>query len=199
MSVLMLNRGLLPFMNSLDDIVDINDSVKRKAQQGVQIVDLIQDLYANLTVLEPRLEIEGICPQSAEQSSHNQSLVESLELTTAISRIDEGISAVDQFIATYVGDIDSGLMHLADVATSINTGVNRIYQNDWIVKFFLIVLNVVNGFLIFGVLLSKYTIVYMPYQALLAYCLVPLFLILVLGSIAATSVSMIMTMLNAGK
>ncbi len=80
----------------------------------------------------------------------------------------------------------------------VDIGIESVYDSDWFLKLFLVALNVVNGFFIFGVFLSKISVVYSAFQAMLQYLLIPLFCLLLLGSIGATCAAISMSLTNAG-
>jgi hypothetical protein len=194
-SFLLVNRGLTPFVASLEGLVDLNDQVDAKAYRGIEIADSMTSLYRDLKTI-PIVDIQSFCPNA--NAINADDILEGLGMYALSETIQSGLATVDSFVTKYLTDIRPGLVQVTDTTRMIDRGIDSVYDSDWFLKLFLMALNIVNGFFIFGVFLSKISVVYSAFQAMLTYLLIPLFCLLLLGSIAATCAAISMSLTNAG-
>jgi hypothetical protein len=196
-SFLLVNRGLTPFVASLDGLVDVNDQVDSKAFRGIELADSMTTLYRDLKAI-PIVDIQSFCPNGNAIDTNADDLLDGLGMYELSETIQSGLATVDSFLMNYLTDIRPGLVQVTDATRMLDRGIESVYDSDWFLKLFLVALNVVNGFFIFGVFLSKISVVYTAFQAMLQYLLLPLFCLLLLGSIAATCAAISMSLANAG-
>jgi hypothetical protein len=194
-SFLLVNRGLEPFIASLDGLVDVNDQVDAKAFRGIEIADSMTALYRDLKAIQI-VDIQSFCPNA---NANENDLLDGLGMYSFSETIESGLATVDSFVVKYLSDIRPGLVQVTDATHMVDRGIDSVYESDWILKLFLVALNVINGFFIFGVFLSKISVVYSAFHYMLSYLLIPLFCLLLLGSVAATCAAVSMSLTNAGK
>jgi hypothetical protein len=197
-SFLLVNRGLTPFVASLEGLVDVNDQLDAKAFRGIEIADSMTALYRDLKEI-PIVDIQSFCPNANAIDADANDLLDGLGMYALTETIQSGMATVDSFVMKYLTDIRPGLVQVTDATRMVDRGIESVYDSDWFLKLFLVALNVVNGFFIFGVFLSKISVVYSAFQAMLKYLLLPLFCLLLLGSVAVTCAAISMSLTNAGK
>jgi hypothetical protein len=193
-SFLLVNRGLDPFAASLENLVNVNDQVDAKAFRGIEIADSMTALYQDLQKI-PIIDIQSFCPNA---NANSNDLLDSLGMYTLSETVQSLLTTADSFVVDYLTDIRPGLVQVTDATRLVDRGIDSVYESDWILKLFLVALNVVNGFFLFGVFLSKISVVYSAFQAMMAYLLIPLFCLLLLGSIAAACAAVSITLINSG-
>jgi hypothetical protein len=199
-SFLLVNNGLDPFIASLQSLVDVNNQVDAKAFRGIQIADSITALYNDMKVI-PNFDVHSFCPNVNANTNTNALstvLLTSSGMYTLPETFKAGLEMVDSFVKEYLTDIRPGLVQVTDATRLIDQSIDSVYDSDWILKLFLVALNVVNGFFIFGVFLSKISVVYSAFQAMMSYLMIPLFCLALIGSIAATCAAVSMALANAG-
>lgn len=194
-SFLLVNRGLTPFIASLEGLVDVNDQVDANAFRGIELADSMTALYRDLKTI-PIVDIQSFCPNANANDASD--LLVGLGMYAVSETIQSGMVTVESFMVKYLSDIRPGLVQMTDATRMLDRGIDSVYGVDWILKMFLVVLNIVNGFFIFGVFLSKISVVYSAFQAMLTYLLIPLFCLLLLGSVAATCAATSILLTNAG-
>ena len=210
MTLLMARNGLKPLIHSLDEVESINDEVEDIAFRGLVIADSLvrerKKLQQNFT--RRNLDMEDVCPNLSQTQSqnnnnnnnNNQSTILAVlpPVNTVTQYVQVGLEEVGIFIDQHAPQAQVSLNNAASVTHRINHSIEWSYANDWILKFFLLTINVINGFLIFGVFLSKQDIVSHKYQRYLSYGLVPLFALLLVCSMLFACAFGIASMLNAG-
>jgi len=149
-----------------------------KEQQRIQTLDV-----------EELMDLESSCPLLNKQSlmlisegkkSNFLMSNASQELLSVIQKYDEICSKVIVKTQTAFTTIDEFTEELLDT-------VAGLIASDWLAKMFLLVLNVVNVFLVFGVFLTRNNIVHYPFKFIIVWLLVPVLIILLLLSAIATS------------
>ena len=205
MTLLMARNGLKPLIHSLDEVESINDEVEDVAFRGIVIADSLmmerEKLQQNFT--RHNLDMEDVCPtlsQAQSQIINNQSSILAVlpPVDTVAQYIQVGLKEVGIFIDQHAPQAQVSLNNAASVTHRINHSIEWSYANDWILKFFLLSINVINGFLLFGVFLSKQDIVSHKYQRYLSYGLVPMFVLLLVCSLLFACAFGVASMLNAG-
>jgi hypothetical protein len=201
-SLIMTRNGLTPFIHSLDEVGSIADEVKAVAFRGMGIAKSLQSARAGLAnstaaqQLQVPFDVESICPSSA-QALNNLSMLAPLSLAMVTKYIEAGLDEVKAF-TFYADDARMALARIVHVSEKLSSSVSYAYANDWVLKLFLLTINVVNAFFLVGVFLSQQDIVSYSYQRFLSYSILPVFvLLLVISAIVACAFGMA-TMLNAG-
>jgi hypothetical protein len=198
-SFLLVNRGLIPFVASLDGLVDVNDQVDAKAYRGIEIADSMTTLYRDLKSI-PIVDIQSFCPNKNANAidASASDLLDGLGMYALSETIQSGLATVDSFVLKYLNEIRPGLVQVTDATRMVDRGIDSVYDSDWLLKLFLVALNIVNGFFIFGVFLAKIGVVYYAFRAMLTYLLIPLFCLLLFASIGATCAAISVALTNAG-
>jgi hypothetical protein len=191
-SLVLVTKGLDPFMASLESLVDVNYEVYYKAFQGIQIADSMTALYQELKDI-PIVDVQSFCPNESANS-----LLASLGIITMSETFQSELGTVDSFVTDYLKDIRPGLMQVTDGTLLVNTGIDSVYDSNWILELFLGALNVVIGFFLFSFFLSKTSDAYSTFQAMLLHIMIPLFCLLLFGSIAGTCAAATVALANAG-
>ena len=203
-TLLMTRNGLKPLIHSLDEVESINDEVEAVAFRGVAIAEsLLQQrgkLRHNFTRQD--LAMADVCPtlsQIQHNNNNHSTVFASLPVDTVARYIQVGLDEVDVFIDRHAPQAQVSLTNAVGVTQRVDHSIEWSYANDWVLKFFLLIINVVNGFFLFGVFLSKQDIVSYKYQRFLSYGLIPAFGLLLVCSLLLACAFGVASMLNAGK
>jgi hypothetical protein len=89
------------------------------------------------------------------------------------------------------------LEQITVVTHSIKNGIDSIYNHDWIVKLFAMILNICSVFMIIGVILAKSNIVWPAYRCWCIYILVPVFSLSLVALIYMTCIVAMIAMMNS--
>jgi hypothetical protein len=208
-SMLMLRLGLDPFIASLEDMQEINDQVDSHAYRGIAIVSQLMEAHDNLQelqksgLLEDTLTVRQICPNLAtatgSNSTFNATLLFGFSPTVVQESVISGLEYFDSIILSY--DLDSGantLYQVTNATDSVDTGIDKLYSHDWVVKFLIVNMDVVVIFMIVGILITKDNTDFPAYQRFSSWLLLPAFCLLLVGTVAGTCIFVSMAMVNAG-
>ena len=69
--------------------------------------------------------------------------------------IQVGLDELETFIDKQAAPTKTGLENIVRMTKHVDESIEWSYANDWALKIFLMVVNVVNGFFLFGVFLTK--------------------------------------------
>ncbi|CAB9498385.1 expressed unknown protein [Seminavis robusta] len=184
MTLLMTRNGLAPFINSLDEISSINDEVEAVAFHGISIAEELQAARRNLANVTTQQQQQGYMDLDWESSCpnfHNSSTMLALAPISTIQKyIDSGLEEVKAFIDYYAMDAHIALTRVVRMSDRVKLSIEWIYDSDWLLKFFLLTINVVNGFFLFGVFLSKQDVVNYKMQRFLSLWIIPIFVVLLM-------------------
>lgn len=140
-------------------------------------------------------EIENFCPNS--QLMANVSIFGDLGTNGTSSDIKLAFANLDVFLNGDLEGAHYGFGNIATATRAVDNSAVFVYENDWMLKMFALALNVIVGFFILAICLSKSNYIHPPFHAMLVYFLVPTFCILtVLTSIATLALAMV-TVTNA--
>lgn len=191
-SFLLINHGMDPFLNSLDDLTVVNDEIDAKAFRGLQIANSVTALYQELATT-PIIDVQSYCPNDTANYA-----LESLGVHDLSATVESGIETVNAFVRDHISELKPLLQQVTDATRMVDQGIEGIRKFNWILKLMLILLNVCTGFFVFGVLLTKNGVVYAAFQAMMGYFMIPMFCLLVMGSIVATCTVVSLALVNAG-
>lgn len=200
-TLVMTRNGVTPFIYSLDEVESINGQVDSVAFQGVAIAESLSEerekLRANFT--RQTLSMEHVCPNlpAAQQPQNESTSLLSVAVDTVSQYILAGLTEVDTFVDSHAPQAHIALSNAVGFAERVDHAIEWTYDNDWALKFFLLTINVVNGFFIFGVFLTKQDIVSNQYQRFLSLGIIPLFFLLLLCSLLIACAFGVASMLNA--
>jgi len=224
LSILMLQLGLEPFIDSMTDIQDINDIVESRSFRAIQIITQLQDSHKQLLAfrrnssssIQTTLKMENICPDFDPSlvilPNSNASIT---IMTTTTTDIDlKGLlgfdpdtvrkhveAAYDQVTAYMKYDTKATkdtIYQVTDFTQAVDMGIDSFYSHDWIIRMGVVILDVVVLFLAFGIFLTKHSIDYPAYQRLTTWVLVPLFCGAMAACVVGTCVFLSMGIANAG-
>ena len=223
LSVLMIQFGLEPFIQSLEDVQQINDEVDSRAYRAIQIIVQLQESHAALDQLKRNssfvtttLEMNEICPnfnpnlilQDDDKPSPNST--ESSTLTVDLNAllgfdpvvvhetITSGFAQADALMS-YVTQSAADTMHQVTESTKVvDQGIDNLYHHDWIIRLGVVITDVVLMFLALAIFISKHSVDYPAYQQLTTWVLVPIFCASLAATMVGTCVFVSMAIANAG-
>jgi hypothetical protein len=86
----------------------------------------------------------------------------------------------------HVAHAQIGLLKVQHASETLDGTITSFQEKEWILRFLMLILIVMNIFLLVGMVLSIYNIAYNPYTCLLVYFLVPVFFVCLVLSAVAT-------------
>jgi hypothetical protein len=211
-----INQGLNPFLSSLHDTVLLNDDVEAQAYRGLNIAESLERIHGQNLTQFANLTVHDLCPLYQQQQQENNATTtstttneaeEDAATTVLFKNIDyatqsvvNGIQMVELMLHKNdnVHHIIHGLYQITNLTKDMDDFVETMYQYDWIVKFFMATINVVNLVLIAGVLLTKNKINNYGFQMVVAHVFVPAFALTLIGTIVATCAVVVAGIVNAG-
>lgn len=201
-TTLLINRnGLAPLIASLDEVEDIADDVEAKAYVGISIAESLtaQQEKVNFNFTQQDMNLLNICPDISKFQS-NISLVDHSHspMLMVTEYIQVGLSDLNIFIEQHARPTQTALHNFVRITRKLEESIEWTYANDWALKFFLTVINVVNGFFLFGLFLSKQDIVSFNYQRFLSVGMIPFWVVLLICSMILACAFGTALMLNAG-
>ena len=223
-TILMINFGLDPFIDSLYDVQQMNDRIDSHAYRGIQTVTQLNDAYNHIQqIQEPNVQlfdnnftnlyVNAACVSNVTIFS---SLVGNLtNLPKAkLPRMNMTMRLKDVFdwnlyqeevkytianFSTYdFTGTNSVLYRLTNGTAAVDAGIDTLNGHDWLIRFLVVILDVVVIFMIVGILFVKDNIDYPAYQSFTSYILLPLFCASLLATIIATYMFTTVAVLNAG-
>ena len=90
------------------------------------------------------------------------------------------------------------LVPLTQGTAAVDTGIDSLKGHDWIIRLFVVILDVVVVFLIIGILFVKDNVDYPAYQSFTAYILIPLFGASMIATVVGTYIFSVIGVMNAG-
>jgi hypothetical protein len=220
-TILMLRLGLNPFIASLVDIQEINDQVDSHAYRGIQIVSQLHDAYSKLSEIQQSnavqntLTLDQICPNritaltnggdnstnDVSSKNHTSDIYELLgfDPTELEDEIILGITDVESIIARYDLQSASNILYQVTNATAaVDAGIDSLNSKDWVIKLFVVIMDVVVLYLIIGILIVKDNTDYPAYQFYTSWLLLPIFCATLAACIAGTCIFASIAMFNGG-
>jgi hypothetical protein len=107
------------------------------------------------------------------------------------------LDELDRLVDENVIFARQALTTISSLATSINHTFDAIYDNDWIPKFFVMILAVVNLFFLVGVILTRFNIIFFPLRLMFVWFLTPLFILLLIVAAVGAPTFGVMASANA--
>ena len=126
------------------------------------------------------LQVNTYCPNAAENN------VQQFNLPIISETIRTGLEEIDKFMEEYVADAQVGLNRVSQASDYIDQTIYWADSNDWKPRLWVMFLNVINMFLIVGLIFSRNNIAYNPYRCLLTYFLVPVFVVCLILGVTST-------------
>ena len=223
-TILMINFGLDPFIDSLYDVQQMNDRIDSHAYRGIQTVTQLNDAYNHIQqIQEPdvqlfdnnftNLYVNAACVSNVTIFS---SLVGNLtnlpkaklprmNMTMRLNDVfdwnsyqEEVKNTIANFSTYDFTGTNSVLYRLTNGTAAVDAGIDTLNGHDWLIRFLVVILDVVVIFMIVGILFVKDNIDYPAYQSFTSYILLPLFCASLLATIIATYMFTTVAVLNAG-
>jgi hypothetical protein len=181
LSFLLANRGLDPVLASLLEVHEISNQVDSLAYIGIQTARRTTGLHQELKqTIE--MDLLSFCPNYGETSRW----ADEIGLASIKETMASGLEDADKFAQSFSGKAMDALIQVTEITEATEDAVDLVARNDWIVRLFLVALNIINSFFLFGVFLSKNNVDYVAFQAMASYLLLPLFSLVTIGSVAAS-------------
>ena len=223
-TILMINFGLDPFIDSLYDVQQMNDRIDSHAYRGIQTVTQLNDAYNHIQqIQEPdvqlfdnnftNLYVNAACVSNVTIFS---SLVGNLtnlpkaklprmNMTMRLKDVfdwnsyqEEVKNTIANFSTYDFTGTNSVLYRLTNGTAAVDAGIDTLNGHDWLIRLLVVILDVVVIFMIVGILFVKDNIDYPAYQSFTSYILLPLFCASLLATIIATYMFTTVAVLNAG-
>jgi hypothetical protein len=190
-----INQGLNPFLESLHDAVILNDDVESQAYRGIQIAESLERIHREELSQYANLHVQDICPEyvTAEDMYH-----EGFKLDDAAQSVVNGIQMVETMLQGSVHQVIHGLYQITNITKDLDDFVETTYQYDWIVKFFMAAINIINLILLCGVILTKNKINNYGFQVIVSHVFIPAFALTLVGTVIATCAVVVAGIVNAG-
>jgi hypothetical protein len=90
------------------------------------------------------------------------------------------------------------LYHVTNGTAGMETSIDSLNSHDWIVRLFIVIIDVVVVYLIIGILLAKDNVDCPAYQSFTTYILLPIFFLSLIATITATCMFTTIAIVNAG-
>ena len=223
-TILMINFGLDPFIDSLYDVQQMNDRIDSHAYRGIQTVTQLNDAYNHIQqIQEPdvqlfdnnftNLYVNAACVSNVTIFS---SLVGNLtnlpkaklprmNMTMRLKDVfdwnsyqEEVKNTIANFSTYDFTGTNSVLYRLTNGTAAVDAGIDTLNGHDWLIRLLVVILDVVVIFMIVGILFVKDNIDYPAYQSFTSYILLPLFCASLLATLIATYMFTTVAVLNAG-
>ena len=202
-TLLLLKCGLAQLEISWDELQDINDDVESIAFRGMGIVDNLRQSQTQLRQMDfgivgdkNNVTNYSWCPNLDDASKTSYLKLEQFDqmLTSVLSHNTEIVS----FLDLHMPADDSEFTMMTDATQYVDESINWAYDHDWLLKLFLMALNVVNLLLVAACyILSKNNIIHPPSRYYLAFFLVPVFSVLAGVTVFMTATLGVGTLLNS--
>ena len=140
-------------------------------------------------------DIENFCPNS--QLMTNVSIFGDLGTNATDIDIKQAFANLDVFLNGDLEGAHNGFGNIATATRAVDDSAVFVYENDWMLKMFALVLNVIVGSFMLAICLSRSNYIHPPFRAMLVYFLVPIFCILMLLTSIATLALAMATVTNA--
>ena len=223
-TILMINFGLDPFIDSLYDVQQMNDRIDSHAYRGIQTVTQLNDAYNHIRqIQEPNVQlfdnnftnlyVNAACVSNVTIFS---SLVGNLtnlpkaklprmNMTMRLNDVfdwnsyqEEVKNTIANFSTYDFTGTNSVLYRLTNGTAAVDAGIDTLNGHDWLIRLLVVILDVVVIFMIVGILFVKDNIDYPAYQSFTSYILLPLFCASLLATLIATYMFTTVAVLNAG-
>jgi hypothetical protein len=194
LSVCLYNHGADRFLASLADLDDLGSQLKSQAARGVETATQLLFLQDQLDILLQMDVLLTYCPNYASSQWANQSGFVPVIQQDLVSSWEETKS----FVQEYTGDsMVESLQQVTRGTDMVQETIDWFFRHDWILTLFLVVLNIVIGFFLVGVFLTKNGIDCAAFQRVLSYVMLPLFCLVTVATVTLTCALAIFGSMNA--
>ena len=185
-------------MMSLVDVERVNGDIEARAFRGIEITN-------SLITTARGLENSGLLDVSQFQfdmmCSNNGTapVAQQLGLDDVQDEVTTGVTLVQRLLKDKLLIVEKGLRDVTSANRSVDKALEKTLSNDWYLKLFLVMLNVVNFLLWIGAFLTRCGIDFHGYQKTLAWLVLPVFGLLLLATIAIMGLTLSLALINAGE
>ena len=224
LSVLMIESGLDPFLDSLKGIQEINDEVDSRAYRAIQIISQLQEsnaaldqLKINASFVMKALEMKEFGPNFDPTSilNYNLTVGNNTDYDSSIPSVDlnallgfdpaavrgtilSGMETANSFKSYIPQHAADTIYQVTDFTEAVKNGMDSLYSRDWIIRLWVVILDVTVGFLVIAVLLTKQSVDFPAYQSMTQWVLLPVFCAALVATVVGTCVFVSMAIVNAG-
>jgi len=197
LAMMLVGPGLSSVENTSVSIRKLNRDVKDLITQGLLIMDSVKRVRWNMDSLDVQatLQVDKACP-----NLDNNTFISDKKMRSSIRGLKRDFDDLKDYLqeSDFEG-IRQHIDHILDGTEYIDSAVSVVERNDWTVRMFALVLNVLVFFMIFAACAAlSGRCHYLPALRWMAELLIlPLFVILVVASWLATSVLAIGSISNA--
>ena len=143
--------------------------------------DIVESLIQAQTSLgshdfQAILDISDVCPNF--QSFANVSTFGDLRLNKTNIDIQHAFADLDTFLRVDLTSVHTGFNDIGAATSKLNHSITFVLDKDWLLKLFVVFLNVIVGFFFVAIGFSISSYVNNHFRALLTYLLVPTFCII---------------------
>lgn len=193
LSFLLANRGLRPFIESLPEIFQVSNRVDSLAYMGLNVIERTSTHHLMLRQMVNN-DLNLFCPSLRDLQGIED---DDIGFKNAQETIQISMERLDNFVQELSNEVMDTLKHVTLVTAGTRDAVGWLERNDWILRFLLLTMNTVNAFFLFAVFLTKNDFHYLALQAFNSYIMLPIFVVVLVGSIAATCGFATVAMANA--
>lgn len=200
----MMQNGWSKVQVAWDEVQEVVNDVESMAFRGWNVLEGLQTSRDRLTnnklvqafldhaVSESNLSLFSTwCPNATSETSL-------VFLNDAMTTMQDQTENLLQLFDDYVPVNNGGFLSVTDVTHSADESIQWFFDNDWIWKMYIMLLNVLNFFLLLCVyIFSKNNIIHPPTRYYLTFLVVPLFSIATGLLLIVTASSGVATLLNA--
>ncbi|CAJ1952020.1 unnamed protein product [Cylindrotheca closterium] len=187
---------------AMKDVKETLDDVESWSFNGQNIIERLKQTERNIRQHE-------FVQQALDLSTPKESTVFDEwcpnQRNSSLALLKESFVQVQSFAihledeyARYVPNDIAGFQTITEIASDIEGSLNRVMDNDWMFKFFLMVLNVINLLMVLICqVCSRNNIIHPPTRAYTTWLILPVFFVLTTILMAITAVSGIAALFNA--
>jgi len=193
LSFLLANHGIEPSDAGLESIKAVTKEVDSRAYVGLFTAFRIRESHEELQKLT-EVKMASFCPNHSTSQWANDFDFTGTEVT-----VTAGLMETDTLVTNFLTTATHVLSEVTEVTQNVKNTVDWWQEKDWIVKLILVGLNVINGFFLLAVFLTKNNVDYPTLQAMISYLLLPLFCLVAIAAIAITCIFAGTASANAGE
>lgn len=191
LSFLLANHGLDPFLLSLVEVHEVSNEIDSRAYIGIHTAQRTRELHSELTQLLS-MDLLSFCP-----NYETSEWAEGIGLLQIQERVTFGLEEAEVFADDFAGEVIEALYEVTELTERTENTANWLDKHDWIIRLFLVALNIVNCFFLFSVFLTKNEVDYVALQAMASFVLLPMFVVITLGFAISACAVAIGAMANA--
>lgn len=191
-SFVFVNHGLTPFVESLQDVTTTTNIVRTRLLEGMHLTHLVSSHMASLQPYVD-LDVKSLCPNYEETI-----LASEYSLAVTSDEIRNALQQMLYFVDEDAFPLLSGIDHVAGAFSSVASHITTVEENDWLLRLTLVIVNIVNIFMFFGVVLTRNKINSYFYQSVLGAMFVPAFSVAIIFVVIVLCILAVIAMVNAG-